>query len=219
MTLAQRLDDARVLYANGCYDGALLSVLIAVAATSRRRFSKTIYKSDGHAFIAFLLEENPILIPHSDWIPTTQLDYELAFNPRKSRETGLTCGGWCFKMPGAEESGWARGLVPIATCFYTYVRNSLVHEGTMPDVVEFVQTPIGELLFEVDENALRLSTWMIDQLSTLVTYAPENKDYFPSIAEMPSEVVAWNLFRQNRDKRTAYLTQRADRVRRINGSH
>ena len=56
MSITARLDDARVLYAHGLREGALLSVLIAVAATSRKRYPKGVM-SDRQAFTGFVGEE------------------------------------------------------------------------------------------------------------------------------------------------------------------
>ncbi|MDH4240222.1 MAG: YhcH/YjgK/YiaL family protein [Phycisphaerae bacterium] len=50
-----RLQDAEILYRNGRKEGALLSVLVAVAATSKKRYPKV--KSDKEAFIKFAGEE------------------------------------------------------------------------------------------------------------------------------------------------------------------
>src|SRR4051794_17852190 len=69
MSIADRVDDARLLYRNGRGDGALLSLLVAVAATSRRRFPRPARgrrghpqqptDTDGGAFEAFLAAELP----------------------------------------------------------------------------------------------------------------------------------------------------------------
>lgn len=56
MSIKSRLDDARVLYSDGHREGALLSVLIAVAATSRRRYPNGTF-GDKEAFTRFVGEE------------------------------------------------------------------------------------------------------------------------------------------------------------------
>ena len=56
MSVKDRLEDARILYANGRKEGALLSVLVAVAATSRKRYPKGTMK-DSDAFTKFVGEE------------------------------------------------------------------------------------------------------------------------------------------------------------------
>jgi len=56
MSIKNRIKDAQILYANGQEEGALLSVLIAVAATSRKRYPRD-KMSDKDAFIKFVGEE------------------------------------------------------------------------------------------------------------------------------------------------------------------
>lgn len=52
-------------------------------------------------------------------------------------------------------------------------------------------------------------------LCQAVTFAPENLDLFPDIAETPPDVIAWMLFRKGRDSRKIYLEQRAARIAAI----
>ncbi len=56
MSVKDKIIDARLLYANGRKEGALLSVLVAVAATARKRYPFGT-KKDGDAFTSFLGEE------------------------------------------------------------------------------------------------------------------------------------------------------------------
>jgi hypothetical protein len=56
MSVKERLDDARILYDNNRREGALLSVLIAVAATSRKRYPQRTL-TDRDAFTRFVGEE------------------------------------------------------------------------------------------------------------------------------------------------------------------
>jgi hypothetical protein len=212
MSIRDRLDDARVLYANGRRDGALLSALIAVAATSRRRYHDA---TDRQAFIRFLLDEHPALIPSSDWVPKDENDYIRSIEPsRVLDENGDRVGGYWFQVPGCGKWGWPDEMMPLAACLYYLVRNSLAHEATLPENVEFVESGPGVLVFEILENRLRLSHGLIDGLARAVTYAPENFDLFPDIADMPEDVAAWMLFGVRRGKRDCYLAQRAERVAR-----
>ena len=52
-----RIEDAGVLADNGRYEGALLMILVAVAATSRKRYPKNTGVSDRDAFTRFLRDE------------------------------------------------------------------------------------------------------------------------------------------------------------------
>jgi len=56
MSVRTRIEDAKFLYKNGRKDGALLSILVALAATSRKRYPKAV-KKDRDAFTIFLGEE------------------------------------------------------------------------------------------------------------------------------------------------------------------
>lgn len=58
MSINDKIIDAQLLYANGRKEGALLSILVAVAATSRKRYPSGT-KTDHKAFTDFLAEEMP----------------------------------------------------------------------------------------------------------------------------------------------------------------
>jgi hypothetical protein len=57
MSIENRLLDASELYKLGRHEGALLSVLIAAAATARRRYPHGIEKKEVNAFRRFLRDE------------------------------------------------------------------------------------------------------------------------------------------------------------------
>ena len=54
MSIVARIEDAQLLWHSGRHEGAFLSALIAVAATSRLRFPDRKAMNDGDAFEAFL---------------------------------------------------------------------------------------------------------------------------------------------------------------------
>lgn len=60
MSIRRRLEDARVLSAAGCQEGAFTSVLIAVAATSRKRYQQAEW-DDGEAFKNFIYDEMGVI--------------------------------------------------------------------------------------------------------------------------------------------------------------
>jgi hypothetical protein len=64
MSVKARIDDARVLWQAGRKEGALLSVCIAVAATSRKRYPRDCNprKTDREAFTGFLSDEIPRIV-------------------------------------------------------------------------------------------------------------------------------------------------------------
>ncbi len=216
MSIRDRLGDAELLLSQGRNDGALLGVLVAVAATSRKRYPDRMPwgdpAQDGSAFISFLLDEHPVLAP-SRWIPACDDDYVRSIFPDKVLDAaGERVGGWWFKVPGSAEFGWPDEVMPLAACLYKYVRCSLAHEAGLPDNVEFTDGEAGKLTFQVLEDRLRLSRSIIDRLSRAVTFAPENFDVFRDVAEIPADVVAWMLFGKGRDDRKAYMEKRAERV-------
>lgn len=61
MSVRNRIIDAQLLYANDRKEGALLSILVAVAATARKRYPFGT-KNDGDAFTSFLAQELPKVI-------------------------------------------------------------------------------------------------------------------------------------------------------------
>lgn len=189
MGIRARLDDAAFLYANGRRDGALLSVLVAVAATSRRRYPRDRYK-DGDAFAQFVAEEMPV----------------------------ITAGGvknFFVRVPGAEPTEFPDGTMPLGVCFYRFVRCNLAHEATLPSNVEFIASGPGGFQVEITNKKIRLSDSFMDGLSKAVIYAPENADVFPDVAEIPPEVVAWNLFGKRRQNHADYMARRQELARRL----
>jgi hypothetical protein len=59
MSLQSRLHDAQVLWQNDRHEGALISALIAVAATSRKRYPDRGKHNDRQAFEQFLTDASP----------------------------------------------------------------------------------------------------------------------------------------------------------------
>ncbi len=108
MSIATRLEDAKLLYDNGRYEGALLSVLVAAAGTSRCRFPRNAAESrrnpgqsmgDGEAFETFMGEELQ------------------------------RAGGGAVYFRG--QCNQAERV------FYKWLRCSLAHEAQLPDFIEF----------------------------------------------------------------------------------
>ena len=65
---------AGLLFQNGRKEGALMLVLIAVAATSRKRYPKSIISGDGQAFRKFASEEMSKYAP--GWSENTKAEIE-----------------------------------------------------------------------------------------------------------------------------------------------
>ncbi len=186
MSILDRLRDAQFLYANGRRDGALLSVLVAVAATSRRRYPKPPH-SDREAFTQFLAEEMVV----------------------------VTLGGpkkYNIRVPGADTGKYPDEMMPLGECFYEFVRCNLAHEAMLPNNVEFEPAKLGILTVQITDKVIRLSDTFMDGLGRAVEYAPENIDLFAHIAEMPDDVIAWNLFGKRRIEFSDYMAVRRKRA-------
>jgi len=178
---------------------------------------RTRVRLDRNAFIRFLPDEHPVVVRLSDWVPTCEEDYIRCIEPRKVLDAkGDRIGGWWFKIPGSAKLGWPDELMPLATCLYTFVRNSLTHEEILPDNVEFIEGQSGSTTFEVSEDRLRISNSLMDGLCGAMAYAPENSDLFPDIAETPRDIIAWMLFGKAGDKRQAYKERQAKWVESAN---
>jgi hypothetical protein len=101
----RRIEDARILYEAGRSEGALLLLLVAVAALSRVRYPKAQVPSDKKAFRQLLKDEQ--------W--------------------SLCRAGPKTILIGGEET-------PVEDFLYEWLRNSLVHEGSIPDALKPLST-------------------------------------------------------------------------------
>ena len=191
MSISDRLADSRLLYSQGRRDGALLSVLVAVAATSRRRYPQPV--KDGDAFSQFIADEMLVV-------------------------TGGAIENVNVKVPGADPEKYQDQMMPLGVCLYKFVRCQLAHEGTMPNSVEFIEGGSDYSSIQVTESALRLSEDHMVRLGRTVEFAPENLDQFPHVAEMPDDVVGWLLFKKHRGNRQDYIAARRERIERLRNS-
>jgi len=112
MSIQQRLEDAQFLYENGRREGALLSVLIAVAATARRRYPRPIKDQD--AFQRFVGEEMQTIT------------------------RAATGGTGSVRNINVNYLG---RMLPLQKVLYKYVRCELAHEAGLPESVEFDPAP------------------------------------------------------------------------------
>jgi hypothetical protein len=113
LSIAARLDDAQVLYEAGRCDGALPSLLVAVAATSRKRYPRSAGMGDHEAFTRFIADEMGNVTDSIGNIRFENLHVE-------------------HRRPDP---------MNLADVLYTYVRCELAHEATMPSDVVFVRDP------------------------------------------------------------------------------
>jgi len=155
MSVKDRIEDAQVLYKNGRYEGALVSVLMAVAATSRKRYpdpkprklkgKKAEYKnSDNYVFRKFISEEMPKLAP-----------------------------GWSEDNPLPISFQGEQLLLP--ELLYRYIRCELYHKAELPTCIKFNDGE-GLEVTVLNNKEITFSKGLISYLTKLVVEAPENAD-------------------------------------------
>jgi hypothetical protein len=79
MSVRTRVEDALLLWQNGRKEGAFLNALIAVAATSRRRFPNRKAVADRDAFVEFLEKAHRVRISveyRGECLPVEQVFYK-----------------------------------------------------------------------------------------------------------------------------------------------
>lgn len=162
MSIKQQIEDAQFLVANGRKIGALMLLMLAIAASSRKMFPK----------------------PTRSWAdPNKEMGDAEAFK--------LFLGGRIRKLlfgsletPEAGESGFMvkfRGKQSqLEHIFYKYYRCELIHEGELPPNVEFVesQESAGQFTFGVSDNRVMLDSGWLDVLAQAVIQAPVNGPEF-----------------------------------------
>lgn len=170
MSIRARIEDAIALYAAGRAEGALLSMLIAVAASSRRRRPEDTPSKrksgkkmgDGEAFEAFLHDEMANICRVKN------------FNVMFRGEMHL-----------------------LEHVLYKWRRCELTHKGGLPtDVVFEPQESPGSMSVAIDPaTGIRLSHGWLDGLVNAIVSAPENSDQFgdPPHAPIPLHLPGFNL--------------------------
>lgn len=187
MSVRERQHDAALLWQSGRKEGALLSLLVAVAATSRKRYPRNEEKSDRKAFTQFLKDEMLVL-------------------------TAGGAEGFRVSVSQADKKRYPDLLVPMQDVFYEFMRCELAHEGRLPGHVRFIEGDGGGWSIEAGREALTLTSSFILFLSNVVVYAPENMCDFPENKEKPDDVVGWELFGKRRESHKEYLAARRKRI-------
>lgn len=151
MSVKHRLEDAKLLWDNGRKDGALLEILIAAAATAKKRFPR---KKDKNGFKELIRQITPTI-------------YDSNFPP-------VIGGGGIKLVFGSDGSS---NQLSLDEALYTYFRCNLVHEACMPKNVQFIEHKIIDGK-EVDKiivgTPLQLPESWILNLAKAVAEAPEN---------------------------------------------
>jgi hypothetical protein len=174
--IRRRIEDAHVLWREGRKEGAFAQVLLAVAATARKRYPKAPhgvqpvpdeqrphageYARDGNAFKTFVLDE-------------------------MKKITGGLKYGVAFPFQGAN--------TPLEEILYEHLRCALIHEGGMPDSIVLTQ-PVrdGEKTFDVLQlrDPLGFPEGWINTLLCVVVQAPENEPLFRDWLKIQSDYEA-----------------------------
>lgn len=184
MSVQQRLEDAQLLVDAKRYEGALLSVCAALSATSRKRYPDR-KMGDRKAFIALMDEEICVV-------------------------TGGAFRNVFIKTPGADLNIYPDQMMPLQVVLYQFVRCALAHEASLAENIEVIEHK--DLVFSLEDHKLRISQQILSGLANIVRFAPENLDDFPDLAELPQDIVAWNLFGKRREKYADYMNRRQSRL-------
>jgi hypothetical protein len=134
----RRIEDARILYEAGRREGALLLLLIAVAALSRVRYPQKVVKSDKAAFCKLLQDER----------------WQLCREGPKSVRVG-----------DVEK--------PIEDFLYEYLRNGLIHEGTIPENLKPLAAE-AVLSISYGEHGIHFTDLLLSRLAWVVQRAREH---------------------------------------------
>jgi len=174
LRIQARVEDAGVLADAGRLEGALLMLLVAVAATSRKRYPRRTPSKgnaskemgDAEAFKTFLCDEM--------W--------------------GL--------MKGAEEVVEFRGAsMRIEDFLYKFLRNELAHEGGLAVDLQPIQNDAVLSILNPDGSGVSFTRLLLARLNDVVWRAPENsyemvRPELDAIAERRAN----KALQQNRDE-------------------
>jgi hypothetical protein len=169
VSVRERIEDAKLLWSAGRKEGAFVMILIAVAATARKRYPKPPkgvkpvpegqrpwpgeYANDGTAFKSFLLDDMDKI--------TGGMKYNVAFPFR------------------------GKDKVPLEDILYAHLRCHMVHEGETPLTINFTEPVVKD---GKSYSVLRLKDpfgipemWLWN-LARVVAQAPENRELFRDYA-------------------------------------
>lgn len=111
MSIIARLEDAQSLYECGHKEGALIMLLVCIAATARKRYPRPKY-GDREAFTKFVAEEWPKITGSISNVSIENMNI-----------------------------GFRGTLSTMPEFLYKALRNQLVHEASMPESILFVKDP------------------------------------------------------------------------------
>lgn len=165
MSVRERIEDAKLLWSLDRKEGAFIMILIAAAATARKRYPmppkgvKSVpkgqrprpgeYADDATAFKTFLLEEMDKI--------TGGMKYNVAFPFR------------------------GKDKVPLEDILYVHLRCHMVHEGCTPPSITFTEPVVkdGESWSRLTlTDPLGLPEFWLWNIARVVAQAPENRNLF-----------------------------------------
>jgi hypothetical protein len=174
MSVRERVDDAVCLWKNGRQYGALLCLLVAVAATSRKRYPKPPPGKKGE-------DERkgtgPVRLYPGEYAKSDRVAFESFLYDEMFTLTGKKMKyGVAFPFRG-------KPSVPYETILYEFLRCPLVHEA---DVKGFFFTPSvienGKVLHQLKlTDPFGIPEQWVWNLAEAVSSVPENKGMFDDV--------------------------------------
>jgi hypothetical protein len=164
MSVRERIEDAKSLWQAGRKEGAFIQILVAAAATARKRYPKP---------------------PKGTRIDSKRRPYageattdSIAFKTFVLDEMGTVTGGPKYNVAFPFRG---RGNVPLEEILYEHLRCSLIHEAETPRTIEFTEAVIENGKSHASlrlTDPLGLPEFWLWNLARAVARAPENADLF-----------------------------------------
>lgn len=168
MSVRERIEDAKALWETGRKEGAFIQILIAAAATARKRYPKPPPKTP--------------LIPGRRPQPGEPAPDNVAFRTFILDEMDKITGGMkynvAFPFQGSDK-------VPLEHILYNQLRCHLLHEGETPKSIVFTEPVIenGKSYSVLKlTDPLGFPEYWLWNLARAVAQAPENADLFRDYA-------------------------------------
>jgi hypothetical protein len=153
MGIRERIVDAHLLWQKGRREGALLMILVAIAATSRKKFPDRRRVSDKKPFTSLVSAKMVELSGKVNWIPTLK---------------------WSIEFRGVQ--------CPFEDFLYEFLRCELAHAATLPSDIVFRVPPIPVPIMTQGCDLI-IHPGLVPALAEIVVDAPENDDEFPNPSE------------------------------------
>ncbi len=169
MSVKERIEDAKLLWDAGRKEGAFIMILVAVAATARKRYPKPPkgkkpvpetqrphpgeYASDSNSFKTFLLDE-------------------------MEKITGGVKYNFAVPFQGKDK-------VALEDILYAHLRCHMVHEGETPPTITFTEPVVengkSQSVLRL-RDPLGLPEFWLWNMARVVAESPENRPLFKDYA-------------------------------------